>query len=375
MKCDTDNEVPAHFYVQWSNDARTWTTMFYQPYDTELYTADNQTVTFSWASGAGYLNPRHPSATVARRGGYSYFTSGGVSSENVYREHCDDIWCWQGPGYDAARRVYVSAIPTYNLTSQYEAIAFTGHIDVDATMLPASWFTNQEGVLPSSLENNSPTHTMSSNGVEYWFYCNSKRFIVVTRSGVDEYGMSYCGFVSAFAQPDDYPFPLYIGSVTDTWSYPLSTAGTYLRDAQDPVSGAAYYRLWDNTWREVYNHDLDLGRSENWSSAPDAVIWPKHIGVVGGSNYPQNWGGDHADPEGHMLSSMDPTEQGDLPVIPSILLDRTYGAIGALDGVFTIPGGSVLSPESTFTIGADTYRVFATRSWSDGVQYYCIREV
>lgn len=364
--------APAEFLVQWSNDAKSWTTM-YQVSDYS-WSVFQESKTYTWDTGSGYLDSRHASASLPRRSGSSYYVAGG--SFNQYTQWSDDIWCWQGPGYDASRRVYISAIPFFNLATSDEKICFAGSTDIDASGIPqASWFQSQEGMLANTLDNDTPTHIMSSSGVTYWFYCNSKRFIVVTRSGVDDYTMTYAGFMSAFAQPDDYPFPLLVASSTDSANQSLNTAGTFVRDAQDPSFGAAYYRGYDNAWKAIGNHDQAAAGTENWSAQPQAVVWPKHIGVGGRANYPQNVMGDHVDNEGHWLKNTDPTVQGDLPVIPCIIADRGIGFVGAMDGVFVIPQGGVLAPEGTFTIGADTYRVFSTRALADGNQYYCIKEV
>jgi len=155
----------------------------------------------------------------------------------------------------------------------------------------------------------------------------------------------------------------------------LSSSGTRIRDGQDPVNESAWYRNWSGDWVKVVNHDNHVSRTEDWYGNPTAVVWPKHIGVSDRTNYPYSIMGDNADPEGHWMKNTDPTLQGDLPVIPSAVLDTTYGMIGAMEGVFVIPSGSVLLAESTFVIGVDTYRVFTTRSHSDGNQYYAIKEV
>ncbi len=373
MRCDSQSEIPARFYVQWSNDAFSWTTMIYYEYDSSRYTVNDQNFTFTWDTGTGFLDPRHAGNNLPRRRGYSYYQPAG--SENRYRECCDDIWCWQGPGYDAARRVYVYGMPSFDLNTQDEFIAWGGAISINTLLPAAQWFSSQEGCLATNIDNDRPTHNMGSGGVTYWFYCNSKRFIIVTRTGVDDYTMSFVGFVSAFAQPDDYPFPLLIAGSGEDWDRGMNTGGTYIRDAQDPTTGNALYRRFDNVWRYVENHDQDIGRSENWIGSPQAVVYPKHPGVSGRGNFPFSIVGDSLDPEGHFLKNIDPTEQGDLPIFPCIIADKEVGFIGAMDGVFVVPQGGVLAPEATFTIGLDTYRVFSTRSFSDGNQYYCIKEV
>ena len=243
-------------------------------------------------------------------------------------------------------------------------------------MPAASWFQDQLGEIAKQPDVDRPTHVMSSLGVTYWFYCNSKRIIIVTKNGVDDYTMSYIGFMSQFALPDDYPFPLYIGGCTHTVNDGLTNLGTIVRDAQDPSSdGSAYVRHFDNTWKIVRNHSNDSGDTVSWTPSTDVVIHPKHTGVVGRVDFPFSLMGDSAFRDTHFLDRLDPTVQGDLPVFPCTVFDVTDGFLGALDGLYVVPQGGVLSPEATFTISGDTYRVFRTRSYSEPGQYYCIKEV
>lgn len=371
MRAITDNYAPAHFHIQWSQDNVSWTTMFHQNYDESLWTADDQTNIFTFDDG--HLAPQHPSATVPRRGGWSRYPVGS-STVNRMNEHCDDIWAWQGPGYDVDRRVYVSAMTGYDISSNDEWIMWDMSTSIDVQVSPAGWFGGQQSSIQADLH---PAHLMTSAGVTYWFYVSSKRFIVVTRSGVDDYTSSYLGFLSAFARPDDYPFPMYVGSTTGYWTSAVaSSLNAGYRDMHDPGYLSAWARDWNNDWLAVYNHDISAGASGNWAATPDATTWPIVAGHMSRSDWPYAVGSDHEGAvAGHWLSSLDPTEQGDLPLFPVTVTGRYVGNIGVLEGVVKVPSGGVLAPEATFTVGGDTYRVFATRTSSEGYNYYAIKEV
>lgn len=376
MTCGSQSYALANFAVQWSQDGFSWTTMEIYPYDNTRYTGNNQAFTFTWDSGAGFTHAQHYSATVARRSGASFTdVTGDQNSPDRYEQWNDDIWCWQGPGYDAARRVYVSAITGENNTTSDEFISFTGSIAIDTGFNANDWWMNQSGTLGEDIDAESPTLNISTGSVPYWFYCNNSRFIIVTRNGVDDYSMAYCGFMAAFGQPDDYPFPLLIAASSPGQDHSLADVGTRVRDAQDPASGAAWYRRWDNTWVRVSNHRYHASFNRYWEPGNYAHIWPKHPGVVGRADYPFSITSDYFDGTKHWLDNVDPTDQNDLPVIPSIVIDYTFGSVGAMDGVYVVPAGGILAPEATFTIGADTYRVFTTRAYSEGGHYYCIKEV
>lgn len=368
MMCDTDNYAPSRFYVQWSNDALVWTTM----YETEgLAWVDNETKTFTWDTGAGYTNPRHPSATVSRRSGYSDIQSGGSFSK--YNEYCDNLWTWQGPGFDAARRVYISALTWTDPVAGDDHTAFVPHTEYDAAVATSAWLDTQVGV-PNDDGKGKSYLVSDASGGTYWFYVNSQRFIVVVKSGIADYTSAYCGFMSQFALPDDYPFPLYVGATTDSITEGLTSANADVRDFVDPGNGSkAMYRASDGLWRSVTNHD---GQTTVNDPTPIPASWnaPYHTGDQNRNNWPDNTIGDYTGWDAHWLDRIDPTVQGDLPFMPVIVTHYVDGHIGALDGVFAVPRGSVLSPEQVITIAAVNYRVFSTRTKVGGMNYYAIIE-
>lgn len=373
---DSD-EAPGAFLVQWSHDAKTWTTM--ASYSAGGYfAADNASATFTWDSGAGFTSPQHVSGTVARRRGHSFWPDAADTSApftdalSRTSEWCDDIWCWQGPGYDAARRTYVSMMSGYDLNSSDEIIVCGASTGVNLSVKESDWFNGQEG---AKTDNINPSLIFGSGTCTYWFYVNSHRVVVVVKTGVDDYSSIYAGFLAAFAQPDDYPFPIYVGAMTNRWtSASSSDTNSGYRDMHDPGWLGAAFRDWNGNWVNVNNHDRDSISDDNWTSTSSAWIWPLHVGVADRAAWPFSVVGDHTNSAAHYLSRVDPTEQGDLPVIPCILQHDPYGNIGALDGVFVVPGGGVLAPEATFSISGTTYRVFSTRDKAAGNNYYAIRE-
>lgn len=364
MQCGSFGEGPRAFDVQWSNDNKTWTTMV--SYDAAHFSTNNQNVTFTWDSGAGYTDARHPSATVARRGGL--VTAVDINTP-IDTEACDDIWAWQGPGFDAARRVYVYGAPFYETSTGTELIRFQCSTAVDTSAV--SWFNAQVG---SGTE--SSFLMFGSGTVTYWFYANSRRFIVVVKSGVDDYTSAYMGFMMQFALPADYPFPLFQGATVDSLAARMSTTNAGFRAFCDPGngSGTATMRLWDNTWQRVTNHDNSGGVSDDPVQAPAAWVWPWHVGATDlGSSFPNSVVGGHNTFTQHFLDRIDPTSQGDLPLIPAILMNNTHGNIGVLDGVFAVPRGGVLSPEQVVTVSGTSYQVFSNRNRSGGQHYYAVR--
>lgn len=370
IKCNTDNYAPKNFFVQWSHDNEVWTTMDY--YD-NLVWIDNETKTFTWDTGGGFTHVNHPSSTVARRSGYS--SSSYWSTEwTKYSEMSDNIWTWQGPGFDAARRVYISSINWSDGTIGDDHIRFSPHTEYDASHPRSTWFTDQIGS-PENEGIGSTYLVVDTSSGTYWFFLNNTRLFIVTKKGISDYTSAYIGFMSQFAQPDDYPFPLYVGATTDDLNETLTSTNADIRDAVDPGNnGKAMFRRWDNTWKYVTNHDGDSGRINDPVRDPNAWTWPFHTGNSGRNAWPDNTIGDYVDWDAHFLDRIDPTVQGDLPFIPVIVMDRVNGNVGALDGIFCVPRGGVLSPEQVITIAAVNYRVFNTRSKVNGMNFYAVRE-
>jgi hypothetical protein len=361
--CDTVSEAPRKFDVQWSNDRFTWTTMV--TYDAAHFSTVGQSVTFTWDAGGGYTDARHPSGTVARRGGLA--TNTAPTDNYIDAEACNDLWAWQGPGFDAARRVYVFAAPYYDGGTGTEMVRFQCCTGVDANAV--SWFDVQQGA-----GTDSAFLLLATSSVTHWFYANSRRFVVVVKNGTDDYTSAYLGFLQQFALPDDYPFPLFQGATAPDLNARLSYNDSRYRAFCDPGDvGCATFRRWDNVWERVENHNLVVGGIDDVVRDPTAWVWPWHVGVTNQASFPSNTIGNYNSFNAHYLNRIDPTAQGDLPLIPAIVMDDPYGNIGALDGVFCVPRGGVLSPEQVVTISSVDYRVFSNRAKTGGHHYYAVR--
>lgn len=362
--------APGNFLVQWSHDSVTWTTMKYYE---DVSWADGFTHTFTWDEGSGYTDSHHISSTIARRSGEG--VEGFYSTDfDKNSEMSDNIWSWQGPGFDADRRVYVSAINFSDAISGDDHIRFAPHTEYDSSVPASSWFTSQSGS-PQSDGKDSTYLLVPSGSGSYWFYLSDSRIFIVVKKGVSDYTSAYIGFLSQFALPDDYPFPLYVGGTTDDLTEFLNSTNANVRDAVDPGDGSsALYRNWDNEWISVENHLNGTGVVNDPNPLPDAWTWPFHTGQAGRNEWPDNTVGDRVDWDAHYLDRIDATVQGDLPFIPVIVMNSTYGNIGALDGIFCVPSGGLLSAEQTITISSVDYRIFNTRSKIQGMNFYAVRE-
>ena len=193
-------------------------------------------------------------------------------------------------------------------------------------------------------------------------------------AGLDDYSSAYIGFLAAFALPDDYPFPLYVGATHYDRNLSLTDTSAGARDAVDPGKNSGWARLWDNTWHEISNHDEDAGRINDPRNGPLGFTWPFHTGTAAREQWPQVTVGDYVDYDAHYLDRIQATVQGDLPLWPVIVWIKYVGTAGALDGIFCVPSGGVLSAETVITIAAVNYRVFRVRAKAGGMCFWAVRE-
>lgn len=364
IECGVDNRSPSEFQIQWSNDNVTWTTMLEV---TSNAWVDNETQIFQFDDT--YIHGGHVSATEPRRTGRQENRFGGTNmAGSTLKDMSEDYWVWQGPGYDASRRVYIHARGHTRTSVSTHIIEFDFSTDYDP-LFPA--WNESSG---SSLR--SVSHLMDTNEVEYWIYSNSKRIVLITRSGAQDYASSYVGFHSAFAVPDDYPFPLYVGSTSlDVTTYTAGESNARLSSIQDPGLNAAYFRRWDGVIRSVENRPNNNASNLYLQKPAESWMWPMHFGNTDRADWPVGYGSDYADYVGpHMFDFIVATQQNHLPMFPATIMEDPYGNIGVLDGVFAIPGGGVLSPEQVITISGQDYRVFPNRTRREDTAWFAVRE-
>lgn len=361
----TVGNTPRDFLIQWSNDGETWTTMIERT--GEVWTA-SQTKTFSWTDGS--LFSGHVASNAPRRSGHAEELNLLLqfSPTSAGRELSEDYWIWQGPGYDAARRVYVHARGFCRQSSATHVIEWDFSIGYNAAIRGWGLQEGSTGLTRS--------HLMDSGTVTYWIYSNSKRFILVTRSGAQDYTSSYVGFMSAFATPDQYPFPLLLSTTMMQFDgFTSGQTNARLSSCADPGLNSASARLWDGTIVTPNNRPDASASSNLYLQVPStAWIWPYHTGSAARGDWPLGTIGDNVDYNAHMFDRIVPTAQNALPLFPCVVQSSQYGNIGVLDGVFAIPGGGVLTPTQLLTIGGVNYRVFPNRTRRDGVNWMAIRE-
>ena len=361
----TVGNTPRDIAVQWSNDGECWTTIFEVAATT--WTA-GQTRQYSWADGS--LFSRHVANNAPRRSGSreswsEFLTLWTLTTPN--RSMSNDTWIWQGPGYDASRRVYIHMRGFCREASDTHGIEFSFATAHNAAIFG---FANQSGS-----PNARRSIIFNSSTINYWLYCNSKRIIIVVRSGAQDYTSAYIGFTSAFATPDQWAFPLCaVATMENETIHNYGDSNARLSFCADPGLNGGVLRLWDGTEQSIGNRP-NSASSDMYLETPQCWISPFHFGSANSVDaWPAAHVGDSNDYLGHMLDRIDPSVQGHLPLFPCTIQQNVYGNLGVLDGVFGIQGGGVLTALQLVAISGQNYRIFPNRTRRNGVNWMAVRE-
>lgn len=366
----TVNQSPLNVIVTHSNDGVTWDTMFIA---NGLSWTASETKLFTFPDG--YLNPIHPGPMIPSRAGrvedtYTLNYRNDVSGADL----SNDVWTWEGPGYDASRRVYISLRGHNHISRVGANIELIFHTGFD----PA--FSNPYDMPGTPIE--VASIPLSAGESEYWIYANNHRLVIVVRGGAGDYSSGYVGFMGAFTPPEYYPFPLIAVGSAPSWLFTgNSPANNRLSSIVDPGDGCGHLALWTGVTYPCGNREsstLTDGIQNNVSGSR-AWCWPCYtggtMGTIGNPVWPTNagTGGSHRGYQ-RVIDYIVPTEQMELPLFPCIVQYSTYGNLGTLTDVFVIPSGGFLGPEQVITLGGDNYRVFANRLRRGNGDFFAIRE-
>lgn len=232
------------------------------------------------------------------------------------------------------RRFFSAAGGVYNWEFQ-GATSYDGGLD----------YANQPG------SNQTCFYCLSNGVMNYWFFANGRRFIVITKIGT-VFVSAYAGFIMPYALPSEYPYPMFIGATSylESRSYSEPDYYTsafwkmgygYRNTVELRIDSAVQLRLVSGLWLPFKQNTVTTYEDNS------GAIWP-YWSIDVASN---------SDPGiGNLTKNMD----GSYSILPIILYSSTYDTkdvFGELDGVFHTPGID-LNSEDTLTIGGDTYLCF-----------------
>ena len=288
----------------------------------------------------------------------------GTANESRPLRRFGEVLYLRGPGGGAGRESYVILSSERDLGAAIQGLRVRYATGFDPGMSAAY----QPGGLVTDY-----FVPLDRDLVEFWLYINDRRILAQTRSG-SVYGGFYAGFFVPYCLPSEYDFPaVAIGNRTVLGSVNDGDAGH--RNIFDPGPTGSY-RRWDGQHVAIANHRE--GGGVNYPITSLSVrIWPWAVGGAGSGAFTgANWEGPSGgNSSGHWTQYVDRTAQGDLPLLPAMLLDQTGpGSIGALDGVFWIPGAD-LTPGQLISVGARTFRAFPNCNRRAAEHWCAIEEI
>jgi hypothetical protein len=115
------------------------------------------------------------------------------------------------------------------------------------------------------------------NNIDYWFYINDRRLIVIAKVAASYFSL-YAGFFLPFANPIEYPYPLFIAATDDDPPRIYTTANSGFRSFADPGEDCAHIRTPGGQWVDVFNHG-DYSTVDAYKNHEQGYyVWPYHSG-------------------------------------------------------------------------------------------------
>lgn len=249
----------------------------------------------------------------------------------------------RAPGATAGNEYFLFINTSFNVGAGSYGWTFRAAVDYDADLIPA----NQENPSPEVFFN------LWENPIDYWFYANGRRVIVVAKCNTSYISM-YAGLFLPFALPSEYPRPFLVGGNYNSLQ-PYDLSNSRNRFIADPGSFTMFYLNRDaNEWKAVSNHDSS-GANVSPTVLGNAIMWP-HRGLRQTASADATSDTESWNQQG--LSQMRPLDNGEIPMFKCHIL--SYGelkAVGALDGVYSVPGFGKTS-EQVLSFSPRQFRVF-----------------
>lgn len=287
----------------------------------------------------------------------------------------------RGPGAGAGKQVFINIRTLASVTAGYYSWEMRGAVDYDGAAL---W-----GGQPSESPGWS-FFNLWDDAIDYWFYVNDRRFIVVAKVSTN-YMSCHGGFILPWGTPADYPFPVMVGGdyfQQREWSFNNSARRHFLDPGGSSIGSGADFktnmsvRSAGGVWYSVANQNQS-SQTNNGQGAPNGslrgFLWPYTSGGSGGSiglqHYPLSWGGGlNAADAGNAFESLVPTQQDERPLLPTMICLADQAPLGVIDGAYMV-GGTGLVTEQLITIGARNFRAFQNIQRNSPDDFFCVEEV
>lgn len=280
----------------------------------------------------------------------------------------------RGPGAGVGRNVFLNISTVNNDTTPSNGWQISGAINYSGNV---QW-GNQPGESPQ------PYFNLWTGAINYWFYVNDRRIVVIAQISTTFVSM-YGGFFLPWGTPAQYPTPLYVGG--DWWApcnWSLQNSGR--RMCCDPggdfasQKSAAWVKDPVGLWRPVCNQNYDNSSNDagtNITSGAFAYLWPWTVGRDQYSNAIDTfykWGSTNLGAtSGGCLDSLVTTRQGERFIWPNQIVGSDITPFGTLDGIYATFGAG-LSTTAPVTSGGKSFLAFQNIHRNSGNDFFLMEQ-
>lgn len=193
--------------------------------------------------------------------------------------------------------------------------------------------------------------------IQYWFFANSRRFIVIAKVA-SRYLSLHCGFIMPNGTDTEYPYPLYVGGSTNSETINYQYNDNATNDGQTVGS------FWNPATSRI-NDKISSGSLMMPSGQLYFASTPSHKSVYN-SRGNELW----LEPYTQNIN-IQKTVDGQylLRPIEFIATLNSSASLGWLDGCYWVSGFEN-SPENIITVGTDRYICFPSMI-ENGVNNFC----
>lgn len=273
-----------------------------------------------------------------------------------------DVLFLKGPGFGVGYEVYFGIRTHSDPSNSVFGFTLRGYTNYD---IGADWNT-QPGASPSE---SSIVMRLWNATIDYWLSVSDRRILLIAKVS-NTYHSLYAGFYNSFADPTEYPYPMYIAADAPTHGTFGAVEHT-ARSVAFPGLGAAMLREPGGMWRNVAVYDSAGLWGFCQASGSRYTVWPYTLPA-----------GSQGANEGYSNFTLPNARIESLPgVADSTFLMNCYligtldnsGVMGTLEGLYWTTGNAA-SAEQQLTVGAETYRTFIAISRSTENQFYAVKE-
>lgn len=255
--------------------------------------------------------------------------------------------CFVGRGMDGQDRIYVPMELYISKTTQ--AYNLISH-------LARTWTPSKPiGKQYTQSESSYAVLPLWEKPIQYWFFANGRRFIIVSKIGL-MYTSMYCGFVLPSGTDREYPYPLLLAGV--------HTRSTGTRAFTDSETNGSF-------WIPVkYSDNSKIGSSASIISPENRIIYGR-----------TNARGSQYEPSEMFVLKPYNTEldigktldrQYVLMPIEIVQTKSVFNLLGWYDGVFFVSGYEN-SPENILTVNGAKYICFPSAIGSNLLDWCAIK--